>query len=88
MIGKRVGVYLGIDPTGPSLHVGHLVPLMSLFWMFVHGFHSVTLVCWSYPIVNDINNFCSLAALQHRLAIPLIEQLLENRNTLVFAKRI
>ena len=41
---KRVGVYLGVDPTAPSLHVGHLVPMMALFWMYVHGFHAITLV--------------------------------------------
>ena len=88
MIEKRVGVYLGIDPTGPSLHVGHLVPLMSLFWMFVHGFHSVTLVCRSNSIVNGTNKLCSLVALQHRLEIQLVEPLLENQSTLVFAKPI
>lgn len=41
---KRIGAYVGIDPTAPSLHVGHLVPLMALFWMYIHGFQSVTLV--------------------------------------------
>ena len=41
---KRVGVYLGIDPTARSLHVGHLLPLMTLFWFYVHGFHAVSLV--------------------------------------------
>ena len=44
MTNKRVGAYVGIDPTAPSLHVGHLLPLMSLFWMYVSGFHAVTLV--------------------------------------------
>ena len=44
MTEKRVGAYLGVDPTAPSLHVGHLVPLMTLFWMYVHGFHTVSLV--------------------------------------------
>ena len=44
---KRIGAYVGIDPTAPSLHVGHLVPLMALFWMYVHGFQSVTLVSLS-----------------------------------------
>jgi tyrosyl-tRNA synthetase len=24
------GVYLGIDPTGPGLHIGHLLPIMLL----------------------------------------------------------
>ncbi|KAL8690983.1 MAG: hypothetical protein Q9224_004278, partial [Gallowayella concinna] len=41
---KRIGAYVGIDPTAPSLHVGHLVPLMALFWMYVHGYQAVTLV--------------------------------------------
>lgn len=44
MTEKRIGAYLGIDPTAPSLHVGHLIPLMSLFWMYVNGFHTVSLV--------------------------------------------
>ena len=44
MIRKRVGAYVGIDPTGPSLHLGHLLPLMSIFWMYVHGFKTLSLV--------------------------------------------
>ncbi len=48
---KRIGAYLGIDPTAPSLHVGHLVPLMSLFWMHVNGFHTVSLVSNTKSIV-------------------------------------
>ncbi|RYC53680.1 hypothetical protein CHU98_g12529, partial [Xylaria longipes] len=28
---KRIGVYVGIDPTAASLHLGHLLPLMPLF---------------------------------------------------------
>lgn len=34
---KRVGVYVGVDPTGPSLHVGHMLPLMVLAWGYVWG---------------------------------------------------
>lgn len=41
---KRIGAYVGIDPTAPSLHVGHLIPLMALFWMYVHGMKAVSLV--------------------------------------------
>lgn len=47
---KRVGAYVGIDPTAESLHVGHLVPIMALYWMHVHGFFAVTLV---YRITFD-----------------------------------
>ncbi len=28
--GKRLTVYLGVDPTGPTLHMGHAIPLMKL----------------------------------------------------------
>lgn len=28
--GKKITVYLGIDPTGPKLHLGHTIPLMKL----------------------------------------------------------
>ena len=52
MNSKRVGAYLGIDPTAPSMHVGHLLPLMSLFWMYVNGFHTVTLV-------SSVSKLCS-----------------------------
>ncbi|KAF2271030.1 tyrosyl-tRNA synthetase-like protein [Lojkania enalia] len=41
---KRIGVYVGVDPTAPSLHVGHLLPLMALYWMYIHGFYAVTLL--------------------------------------------
>lgn len=45
MIDKRVGIYLGVDPTARSLHVGHMVAFMPLFWMYIHGFHALSLVC-------------------------------------------
>jgi tyrosyl-tRNA synthetase len=43
---RRVGAYVGIDPTASSMHVGHLIPFMALFWMYMHGYHAVTLVRW------------------------------------------
>lgn len=30
MKGERVTLYLGIDPTGPTLHMGHVIPLLKL----------------------------------------------------------
>lgn len=47
MIDKRIGAYVGIDPTASSLHVGHLVPLMALFWLHINGCHTISLVCSS-----------------------------------------
>lgn len=53
LIDKRVGAYVGIDPTAPSLHIGHMVPLMSLFWMHVHGYHTVTLLGGATAKIGD-----------------------------------
>lgn len=44
MQSRTVGFYAGIDPTAPSLHLGHLLPMMILFWLFNHGHNVVSLV--------------------------------------------
>jgi tyrosyl-tRNA synthetase len=50
---KQVGVYAGIDPTAPSLHLGHLLPIMVLFWFYNHGHHAVSLVGGATARVGD-----------------------------------
>jgi tyrosyl-tRNA synthetase len=56
MTDNRLGVYVGIDPTAPSLHIGHMLPLMSLFWMYVHGYQAVTLVGGATARIGDPTN--------------------------------
>jgi len=41
---KRVGLYAGVDPTAPSLHIGHMLPFMVLAWAYVWGLPAVFLV--------------------------------------------
>ena len=41
---QRVSAYSGIDPTAPSLHLGHLIPLNTLFWLFACGHTAISLV--------------------------------------------
>ncbi|QSZ32184.1 hypothetical protein DSL72_001755 [Monilinia vaccinii-corymbosi] len=53
MTEKRLGAYVGVDPTAPSLHVGHFLPLMSLFWMYIHGYHTVTLLGGATAKIGD-----------------------------------
>lgn len=53
MTDRRVGAYVGIDPTAASLHVGHLLPLMSIFWMYVHGYHTVSLLGGATAKIGD-----------------------------------
>ncbi|KAF2402742.1 hypothetical protein EJ06DRAFT_472314 [Trichodelitschia bisporula] len=50
---KRVGVYVGIDPTAQSLHVGHMVPFMALFWMYLHGYYAVSLMGGGTAAIGD-----------------------------------
>jgi len=53
MTEKRLGAYVGIDPTASSLHVGHMLPLMSLFWMHIHGYHTITLIGGATAKIGD-----------------------------------
>lgn len=53
MTEKRLGAYVGVDPTAPSLHVGHFLPLMSLFWMYINGYHTVSLLGGATAKIGD-----------------------------------
>ncbi|KAL2128516.1 hypothetical protein VTI74DRAFT_9089 [Chaetomium olivicolor] len=50
---KRIGAYVGVDPTASSMHVGHLLPLMPLFWMYMHGYGAFTLLGGSTVKIGD-----------------------------------
>ncbi|KAI1432845.1 tRNA synthetase class I [Xylaria sp. CBS 124048] len=50
---KRIGAYVGIDPTAASLHLGHLLPLMPLFWMYMHGHRAITVVGGATAKIGD-----------------------------------
>ncbi len=50
---KRIGAYVGIDPTAASLHVGHLLPMMPLFWMYMHGYRAVSLIGGATAKIGD-----------------------------------
>lgn len=45
--------YLGSDPTGDSLHVGHIVPLMMLRWFQKCGHKPITLVGGATARIGD-----------------------------------
>lgn len=66
MTDKRVGAYVGIDPTASSLHVGHLLPLMSIFWMYVHGYHAVSILGGATAKIGDPTDRLKSREKQHR----------------------
>lgn len=48
-----VTCYIGFDPTAPSLHVGSLVPIMSLAHMQQHGHRPIALIGGGTGLVGD-----------------------------------
>lgn len=53
MLNERIGAYVGVDPTAPSLHLGHLMVLMPLFWLYIHGYGAVSLIGGSTAKIGD-----------------------------------
>ncbi len=49
----RITAYLGSDPTGDSLHVGHLVPVMMMRWLQKYGHRPITLVGGATGRIGD-----------------------------------
>ncbi|KAL9110569.1 MAG: hypothetical protein Q9227_004927 [Pyrenula ochraceoflavens] len=53
MTERRTGAYAGVDPTAPSLHIGHMVPFMALAWMYIHGYGATFLIGGSTAVIGD-----------------------------------
>lgn len=65
---KRAGIYVGIDPTAPSMHVGHMLPFMVLAWGYVWGL-PVTFLVRSKGV--SLNNYMQLT--DHSWEVLLLE---------------
>ncbi|KAI5288732.1 tyrosyl-tRNA synthetase [Ascosphaera aggregata] len=50
---KRIGLYAGVDPTAPSMHIGHIIPLMIIGWAYVYGYRAHFLLGGSTARVGD-----------------------------------
>ncbi|MBN9644537.1 tyrosine--tRNA ligase [Corynebacterium mendelii] len=51
--GKSITLYCGFDPTGPSLHAGHLVPLLMLKRFQKLGHHPIVLAGGATGMIGD-----------------------------------
>ena len=71
--GKPAVGYLGSDPTGDSLHVGHIVPLMMMRWFQKCGHKPLTLVGGATARIGDpsgkdkLRPFLDEATLAHNI---------------------
>ncbi len=50
---KSITCYIGFDPTATSLHIGSLVPIMSLAHMQRHGYRPIALVGGGTALIGD-----------------------------------
>ena len=50
---KSVTFYVGFDPTGDSLHIGHLLPVMAMRWLQQCGHRAIALVGGGTAMVGD-----------------------------------
>lgn len=50
---NKIVAYLGSDPTGDSLHVGHLVPVMMMRWLQKYGHKPIALVGGATGRIGD-----------------------------------
>ena len=50
---KPITCYVGFDPSGPSFHVGSLVPIMALAHMQRHGHRIIAIVGGGTGMVGD-----------------------------------
>jgi len=51
--GEQIGGYAGFDPTGPSLHIGNLLPVMDLMHLQRHGHRPIILVGGGTGLIGD-----------------------------------
>jgi tyrosyl-tRNA synthetase len=67
--GRPLSAYNGFDPTAPSLHVGHLVPVFGLLHLQRHGNRPVVVVGGGTGMIGDPSGRSSERVLQTRETI-------------------
>ena len=50
---EKISVYLGIDPTADSIHIGHFVPLMLMSYFQKHGHRPILLMGGGTAMIGD-----------------------------------
>lgn len=73
---KKIGLYCGVDPTGDSLHIGHLIPFMMLKRFQLQGHHPVILIGGGTGAIGDPSGKNSERVLQ------TMEQVQHNKEAL------
>lgn len=71
---EKISLYCGVDPTADSLHIGHLLPFLTLRRFQAHGHRPIVLVGGATGLIGDPSgkseerNLQTLEAVQHNAA--------------------
>ncbi len=77
---KKIGIYVGVDPTGDSMHIGHLIPFMILKRFQLAGHKPVAVIGGGTGSIGDPSGKKSERVLQtmdqvHHNEVALTEQM-------------
>ncbi|MGY3779266.1 tyrosine--tRNA ligase [Isobaculum melis] len=61
---KKISLYCGVDPTGDSMHIGHLIPFMMMKRFQMMGHHPVILIGGATGTIGDPSGRTSERQLQ------------------------
>ena len=50
---EKISLYCGVDPTADSMHIGHIVPLLTLRRFQMHGHRPILLVGGATGMIGD-----------------------------------
>ena len=53
MDSEQVRFYVGVDPTGPSLHIGHMVPFFAMHHLQKAGHRPIAVVGGGTSMIGD-----------------------------------
>ena len=64
--GKKLSIYLGVDPTGPTLHLGHAIPLKKLKVLQDFGHEIILLIGDFTAMIGDPDKLSLRKQLTHK----------------------
>ncbi|MGQ2283326.1 tyrosine--tRNA ligase [Apilactobacillus kunkeei] len=83
---KKIGLYAGIDPTGDSMHVGHLIPFMILKRFQLAGYKPVILIGGATGSIGDPSGKKAERKLQSMEQVKHNEECLTNQMKNLFGE--
>ena len=73
---KQISFYVGMDPTGKSLHIGHMVPLFAMAHLQKAGHRPIPLVGGGTALIGDPSGKTEMRKIQ------TVEQIQENAESI------